>query len=131
MTDQSTAGGGSGPANASNVPTQPAAPLSEGGQTSASAPTEAGATKAEERGPIEPASPQPGATNSPFENEGEVMGQGVPMRDDISATQGAASATRDVSSNHMARLLYRPLDAPGGPVYQSQALERQLRARQP
>jgi hypothetical protein len=54
------------------------------------------------------------------------MNEGVPTRDDISATQSAPTATRDVSSSHIARLLYRPIDTPGGPVYQSQALERRI-----
>jgi hypothetical protein len=74
---------------------------------------------------------QPSPASSPFANEAQVMSEGVPTRDDISATQATSTATRDVSSAHIARLLYLPLGVPGGPVYQSQALEQLQRARRP
>jgi hypothetical protein len=92
-------------------------PVSPGGETAApSAAT----------GPSTPAVPPSGG---PFEAEEEVMNEGVATRDDISATQAAPSATRDVSASHIARLLYTPIEVPGGPVYQSQVLERLMRRR--
>lgn len=69
-----------------------------------------------------------GRDYSPFTDEQRVMESGIPLRDDISATQMSGQATRAVSSQHLTRLLYRPLDNPGGPVYQSQQLERRLKS---
>lgn len=68
---------------------------------------------------------------SPFANEAAVMGQGVPMRDDVSETQEHPGATRDISAAHLGRLLYRPIAESGGPVYEAQRLERMLRPPEP
>lgn len=77
-------------------------------------------------GPDMPLDPQ-GTRYTPFEGEQQVMQSGLPLRDDISATQMSGEATRAVSSQHLSRLLYRPLDTAGGPVYQSEQLQRRLK----
>lgn len=76
--------------------------------------------------PAVPEDPQ-GTRYTPFTGEQQVMNSGISLRDDISATQMSGNATRAVSSQHLSRLLYRPIDSAGGPVYQSQHLERQLK----
>lgn len=75
--------------------------------------------------PYAPLDPQ-GTRYTPFQGERQVMQSGLPMRDDVSATQMSGEATRAVSSQHLTRLLYRAIDTPGGPVYQSQQLQRRL-----
>ncbi len=123
MTDQPPAGDG---AESRAGDTTSAGPAGSGGVQAPSGP---GTPKPEERGPTEQPITKPEPGSGPFEYEEAVMSEGVVIRDDISATQAAPSATRDVSSTHIARLLYQPVGSPGGPVYQSQAIEQRLRAR--
>ncbi|HEX6122697.1 MAG TPA: hypothetical protein VFY89_06035 [Ktedonobacterales bacterium] len=101
-------------------------PVPPGGEPPASAPPSATTPTTPPATSPAPAAP---SSSAPFEAEADVMNEGVATRDDISATQSTPAATRDVSASHIARLLYRPIEAPGGPVYQSQVLERQLRRR--
>ena len=123
MAEESTSGDASAQSAAARTE-QPGTPA-QAGPLGTAAPV--GAASEPEAGPTEQPNTVPDPASSPFESEAAVLSEGISVRDDISATQATATATRDVSSSHMARLLYQPLGAPGGPVYQSQVLERRQR----
>ncbi|MBF6591633.1 MAG: hypothetical protein IVW57_14065 [Ktedonobacterales bacterium] len=119
------------PADADELPTDDTSPTAaDAAQWAAwTTPSASGAGEVPPPTPSAEAAHAEEAPYAPFEGEREVMGEGVAMRDDITVTQSDDAATRTVSANHIASLLYRPIDEPGGAVYESQHLERRIRSR--
>lgn len=109
------------------APRTPEEPTPTGGAASAPIGTAAPGGAGGAGGTVPTPDDPQGKHAAPFDDEQRVMHSGLVMRDDISATQVSGAATRDVSASHVSRLLYRAIESAGGPVYESQHIERQLR----